>query len=135
MRVTKVIREYVEREVSAKFDPKIAEVGKDYSREKEELERRLKVLCEETEHKALEIAKSMGFDYIVSRYGGHRSGAVSITPHAFENEAKGAANAAACAALTSQKAKAIETILLNLELGETTKAELKSAIDAVKVES
>lgn len=100
---------------------------------KEELGRRLTVLCKETEHKALEIARSMGFDYIASRYS-NRSGAVSITPYAFENEAKKAAYAAAYAALTSQKAKAIETILLNLELGETTKAELKSAIDAVRVE-
>ena len=63
MRVTKVIREYVEREVGAKFNPLIQEIDKEYSAERAELERRLNELKEETEAKAIEIAASLGFTY------------------------------------------------------------------------
>lgn len=132
MRVTRVIREYVEREVNAKFDPKVREIAAEYEREKEELAHRLEALCAETEEKALEIAKSLGFDYVHTRWGSS-SKSVSVSPYAFSNEEKSEAVIAAQNNLANQRRTAIENILLSLELGETTKAELKNVIDSVEI--
>ena len=132
MRVTKVIKDYVEREINAKFDKKLNEIGKDYRAAQEELDRRLSELCERTEAEAAEIAKSLGFDYSKRRYGSQR--AVSISAYGFENEEKRKEIDEQRRALDAQCKNAIESILLSLELGETTKAELKSAIDSVTVE-
>ena len=130
MRVTKVIREYVEREVSAKFDPKLSVIGDAYKAEREELERKLNELREETEERAFEIAKSLGFEY--SRPYCSRN-VVSISSYSFENREKSDAISAEKRALEKQKRDAIDNLLLNLELGETTKSELRSAIDSIEV--
>jgi hypothetical protein len=128
MRVTKVIREYVEREVGAKFNPLIREVNKEYDAERAELERRLNELKEETEARAIEIASSLGFAYTP-----WHSDAVRISTNYFSNREKEEANLKLRRELESRRDKTIEDLLLNLELGETTKAELKDAIEAVTV--
>ena len=129
MRVTKVIREYVEREVGAKFNPLIQEINKEYDAERAELERRLNELKEETEAKATEIAASLGFAYASAWH----SDAVRIYPNYFSNKEKEEAGSKLRRELESRRDKTIEDLLLNLELGETTKAELKDAIEAVTV--
>lgn len=133
MRVTKVIKEYVQSEMDAKFNPKIDAIGADYKREKEELDKRLDELREETERKAHEIAKSLGFDYRPT-WSGRQRCCVSINSGDFENKAKDDAISAACSKLYDQKRRAVQSILLNLELGATTKAELGDAIAAVEIE-
>lgn len=127
MRVTKVIREYVEREIGAKFNPLIDDVGKEYKEEKAELERRLKDLEERTKEEAIRIGEELGF---TARY---KSDVVSIRTGWFENEAKSLGVMRRRAELREKRDDAIEEILLNLELGETTRAELKGAIEAVTV--
>ena len=128
MRVTKVIREYVEREIRNKFDKKIEDARREYDEEKKELSRRLEELVNETEEKAYGIAKAMGFDY---NYVGRRS--VNISPSSFRNKEKDDAVYGVIDELRQKERRAIEDILLSLELGETTKSELKDAIDAVEV--
>lgn len=128
MRVTKVIREYVEREIRNKFDRKIKDARREYDEEKKELSRRLEELAIETEEKACGIAKAMGFDY---DYAGRRS--ISFNPSSFRNKEKDDAVYEAINELRQKERRAIEDILLSLELGETTKSELKDAIDAVEV--
>lgn len=129
MRVTKVIREYVEREIKIKFNEKIAEVRREYDEKIKEFERRLNELCDETEIKAYEIARSMGLDYRPTA----RHSSVSISSSYFENTEQRNAVYEKVNTLRDRERKAVEDILLNLELGETTKSELKGAIDAVEV--
>lgn len=128
MRVTKVIRDYVEREIGAKFQPMLDNVGKEYQEEFDNLTQRLKELEEETEVRAQEIARSLGFSM-----GRYRSGCVSINFYTFENHEKSDRVRDERLAIERKRDEAIENILLNLELGETTKAELKGAIEAVEV--
>lgn len=128
MRVTKVIREYVEREIRAKFQPQLDEIGREYKAERDVLNERLKELEEETEVRAREIAESLGFSL-----NSWHSGVVSIRSGYFENREKSDRDMRLRAEVETKRDEAIENILLNLELGETTKAELKGAIEAVEV--
>ena len=128
MRVTKVIREYVEREIGAKFQPQLDEIGKDYQADRDILDSRLKELQAEMESRAEEIAESMGFTF---RHGW--GDAVCIRSNYSENDEKCKEINQRRRELTEKRDKAIENILLNLELGETTKTELRDAIEAVEV--
>ena len=131
MRVTKVIREYVEREICAKFDPEIDKIGAEYQKQRDELDAKLEGIMGKAEAEAYEIAKSMGFDYTKSGWG--RRGCIELYTNRFEKRDQCAADGEARRALEKRKREAIDSVLLGLELGETTKSELKSAIDAVSV--
>ena len=56
-----------------------------------------------------------------------------MRPNYFSNKEKEEAGSKLRRELESRRDKTIEDLLLNLELGETTKAELKDAIEAVTV--
>ena len=88
----------------------------------------MKELRDETYAKAIEIAAELGF----SENTYYRD-AVSIYAGHFENKEKADAINRRRRELENKRTKAIENILLNLELGETTKAELKDAIESVEV--
>lgn len=126
MRVTKVIKEYVEREVFAKFQPRLAAIGKEYRKEQDELDRRLSELRSETEARAREIAASLGFElnngcFDKTRATSYWKKSVVEAINAERNE------------VTARRQEAIDNILINLEIGATNKAELKDALDSVVV--
>lgn len=131
MRVTKVIREYVVREICAKFDQEIDKIGIEYRKQRDELDAKLKGVREKAEAEAYEIAKSMGFDYTESIWG--RQNCIELYTYRFDKRDQCAADDEARRALEKRRQEAIDSVLLGLELGETTKSELKSAIDAVSV--
>ena len=126
MRVTKVIKEYVEREVYAKFQPKLDAIGKEYKEEQDELNRRLSELRSEAEARACEIAASLGFErrsgcYDKMHWANYQKKSVV---EAIDTERK---------ELTARRQEAIDNILIGLEIGETSKDELKDALDSVVV--
>lgn len=121
MRVTKLIREYVEKNVKAIYEPKIEAVGEEYQARKEALEEQLDDLVKQADVSARKIIADAGFeirynrDYFIHSYGG-----VYIKKLEDENNAKRNA-------LHAEMREKINDILLNLELG-ATRAELDEMI-------
>lgn len=121
MRVTKLIREYVEKSVKAIYEPKIEAVGEEYQARKEALEEQLDDLVKQADVSARKIIADAGFeirynrDYFIHGYGG-----VYIKKLEDENNAKRNA-------LHAEMREKINDILLNLELG-ATRAELDEMI-------
>lgn len=127
MRVTKLIREYVEREVSAKFDPKFQALTEDFRREQDEMVKLLNERISAFREECIKTLTDAGFDppkdrlvYDVSYYDIHKESA--------EKEIQKKRNE-----LQSKKQEAIDSILIGLEIGEATKDDLKGLIAAVEV--
>ena len=121
MRVTKLIREYVEKSVKAVYEPKIEAIGVEYQERKKALNKQLDDLVEQADASAKKMIADAGFelrynrDYFVQSYG-----SVYIKKLEDENNAKRNA-------LHAEMREKINDILLNLELG-ATRAELDEMI-------
>ena len=121
MRVTKLIREYVEKNVNAVYEPKIKAIGVEYQERKETLNKQLDDLVEQADASAKKMIADAGFelrynrDCFVQSYGN-----VCIKKLEDENNAKRDA-------LHAEMREKINDILLNLELG-ATRAELDEMI-------
>lgn len=121
MRVTKLIREYVEKSVKAVYEPKIKAIGVEYQVRKKILNKQLDDLMEQADASARKMIADAGFEI---RYGCNyfiqSSGEVYIKELEDENNAKRSA-------LYAEMREKIDDILLNLELG-ATRAELDEMI-------
>ena len=129
MRVTRVIREYVEEAINGIYDPIIRDCSKDYSKKKSEVEDILAKMADEFDTAAEKVIKEHGFT-IDSWYREKRN----IINYSFNfgkkeyelvvdkrNE------------LRDEKRRKIQDILVNLELGGT-KAELDEMLKNIREE-
>ena len=121
MRVTKLIREYVEKSVKAIYEPKIEAVGEEYQTRKKALEEQLETFVKQADVSARKIIADAGFEIRYNRDCFVQSyGSVCIKKLEDENNAKRNA-------LHAEMREKINDILLNLELG-ATRAELDEMI-------
>ena len=121
MRVTKLIREYVEKNVKAIYEPKIEAVGEEYQARKKALEEQLETFVKQADVSARKIIADAGFEIRYNRdYYIHSYGSVYIKK--LEDEIGAKRNA-----LYAEMQEKINDILLNLELG-ATRAELEEMI-------
>lgn len=121
MRVTKLIREYVEKSVNAVYEPKIKAIGVEYQVRKKILNKQLDDLIEQADANAKKMIADAGFEirycgnYFIRDYG-------DVYIKELEDEIGVKRNA-----LYAEMREKINDILLNLELG-ATRAELDEMI-------
>ena len=121
MRVTKLIREYVEKSVNAVYEPKIKAIGVEYQVRKKILYKQLDDLIEQADANAKKMIADAGFEirdcdnYFIRNYG-------DVCIKELEDEIGVKRNA-----LYAEMREKINDILLNLELG-ATRAELDEMI-------
>lgn len=127
MRVTKIIREYVEETVNGIYNPIINNCSKDYSEKKNEVEDILEKMADEFDAAAKKIIKEHGFT--INSWNGEEKHIVSYTCNFGEKEY--APILAERRKLRDEKMQKIQDILVNLELGGT-KAELDEMLRALK---
>lgn len=128
MRVTKLIREHVEAEVGKVYSAKIEAVGANYFKEKEQLENELEAIAKEASKKAEALIAERGFE--VGNKWGHEK-TISVTC-SIKKEAEEEKNSKERRELREKKNEIIKDILLSLELGEVTKAELTKLLSEIK---
>ena len=129
MRVTAFIRDYVTEEMKKKFQPAIDAVMPEYT----ELREKVTESCRQIAKRADEEAKALcreagmwnGADYPLIKF--YHAGGIYNEELADERNKR-------ISELTKKRDQAVRDILLKLEIGETSKNDLKAAIDEVVVE-
>lgn len=141
MKVTKIIREYVEREVHNKFAPKrkrIDDALEESRKIEDEMKASIKLAMEEFEpvinNRRIEIARKYGFELIPDYNYTVWKPAVSINYISYDliNDEKDRLLKEK-ANLHQQELDAIDSVLITLELG-ATRSELNAILDAIEVE-
>ena len=128
MRVTKLIREYVEQTVNEIYDPIIQDCFEDYQERKSEVEDILEKMTEEFDTAAKKMIKEHGFTIDDSLSRGERT----IINYACNFGAKEHMSIRTEAnKIRDEKKQKIQEILVNLELGGT-KAELDEMLRALR---
>lgn len=126
MRVTKIVKEYIIKEVSKKYDTKIKDLRNNHPAtiETKEFEKAIQEIAKTANAEAQEYLTKY---HIINKYGkalieGFGSSSYHFR-HDQEDELRSKINE-----LQDARAKAIENILLNLELGGATLNELNEMI-------
>ena len=129
MKVTKFIKEYVQQEITKKFNDKVNSLHKDYWEERDELLSKIDAVVAEANEKAEKLISEAGFEYSSNRYGYSRlvtRGSANIlkpdVEKAFSDERE---------RLKEERYKAERDLLLTLELGVSSKEELTELLDSV----
>lgn len=122
MRVTGVIKDYITREVTKKYQEKLDSIPNDYQEDYDKMISEIEALVDETNIKARQIAEKYGMlqkknDKIIS-YNSYNLG---------DNE-RSNKRYALTKKLRIEKDDKIAQIILDLELGETTKKELNDVL-------
>ena len=122
MRVTGVIKDYITREVNKKYQEKLDSIPNDYQEDYGKMIDEIQALVDETNVKARQIAEKYGMlkekNYEIIDYNTYRLGDSerSDKRYALVNELK------------KERDDKITQIILDLELGETTKKELNDIL-------
>ena len=122
MRVTGVIKDYITREVNKKYQEKLDSIPNDYQEDYDKMIDEIQALVDETNVKARQIAEKYGMlkekNYDIIDYNSYRLGddTRSGKRYALERELRKECN------------DKIAQIILDLELGETTKKELNDVL-------
>ena len=122
MRVTRVIKDYITREVDKKYQDKLDSIPNDYQEDYDKMIDEIEALVNETNVKARQIAEKYGMlkekNYNIIDYHTYRLGDSerSDKRYALVNE------------LRKERDDKIAQIILDLELGETTKKELNDVL-------
>ena len=122
MRVTGVIKDYITREVNKKYQEKLDSIPNDYQEDYDKMISEIEALVDETNVKARQIAEKYGMleekNYKIVDYHTYRLGdnTRSDKRYALERELK------------KERDDKIAQIILDLELGETTKKELNDVL-------
>ena len=122
MRVTGVIKDYITREVNKKYQEKLDSIPNDYQEDYDKMIDEIETLVDETNVKARQIAEKYGMlkekNYKIINYSTYRLGdsARIDKRYALVNELK------------KERDDKIAQIILDLELGETTKKELNDVL-------
>lgn len=136
MKVTKLIREYVEEQVASVYVPaikKLEDQQKEEAKEREAAKERIKQIVAEAEAKAIMTLETEFPSYIIrpmnySRTNFHTMVCTSSSPEYYNPELEQRIDD-----LKTAKVKAIKSILTDLELGATRK-ELDEMIAKLLVE-
>lgn len=129
MRVTKVIKDYIEEEVGNKFDPLIRQAEKEYSDEVTPTIEAARKVAEKANEDVKSILKNAGFEVNDDRtYISYSTFSTAIHREKYDAKTKRVNE------LRAKKREAINNIVLLLELGEATKNELKDILAAVVAE-
>lgn len=129
MRVTKIIREYVEETVNGIYDPIIGNCSKDYSEKKNEVEDILEKMVDEFNAAAKKVIKEHGFT--INSWYGKEQHIIGYTCNFGDEEFKSVSDKRN--ELRDEKRRKIQDILVNLELGGT-KAELDEMLKNIREE-
>ena len=129
MRVTKIIREYVEETINGIYDPIIGNCSKDYSEKKNEVEEILKKMVTEFDTAAKKVIKEHGFT--IDSWYGKEQHIVGYTCNFGDKEYQPILKEGR--RLRDEKMQKIQDILVNLELGGT-KAELDEMLKNIREE-
>ena len=122
MRVTRVIKDYITREVNKKYQEKLDSIPNDYQEDYDKMIDEIEALVDETNIKARQIAEKYGMlkekNYDIIDYHTYRLGDSERIDkrYALVNELK------------KERDDKIAQIILDLELGETTKKELNDVL-------
>ena len=122
MRVTGVIKDYITREVNKKYQEKLDSIPNDYQEDYDKMIDEIEALVDETNVKARQIAEKYGMlkekNYDIIDYHTYRLGDNERIDkrYALVNELK------------KERDDKIAQIILDLELGETTKKELNDVL-------
>ena len=125
MRVTGVIKDYITREVNKKYQEKLDSIPNDYQEDYDKMIGEIEALVDETNVKARQIAEKYGMleekNYNIIDYHTYRLGDDTRRSkrYALEKELK------------KERDDKIAQIILDLELGETTKKELNDVLSNV----
>lgn len=129
MRVTKIIREYVEETINGIYDPIIENCSKDYSERKNEVEKILEKMVTEFDTAAKKVIKEHGFT--IDTWNGKERQIAACVCNFGKKEYESIANKRN--ELRDEKRRKIQDILVNLELGGT-KAELDEMLKNIREE-
>lgn len=130
MRVTKVIREYVEECVTEMYASKINNCSGDYFEKKKEVEKILEKMADEFDAAAKKVIEESGFS-INSWYNGVEMHIIKYTGNFGDKQYSPIAKERT--RLINERDRKIQDILVNLELGGT-KAELDEMLKKIKEE-
>ena len=132
MRVTKLIREYVEDSVKEVYAPKINACGADYRKKTDEVNTILTKMADEFNAVAKEVIKESGLSVDIE-YGTEDKEVTIVSYRSRFGNKEYAAVAKEIDALVCERNEKIKEILLTLELGGT-KAELDEMLKKIKEE-
>ena len=122
MRVTGVIKDYITREVNKKYQEKLDSIPNDYQEDYDKMIDEIKALVDETNIKARQIAEKYGMlkekNYEIIDYNTYRLG----------DDTRSDKRYALVRELKQKRDDKIAQIILDLELGETTKKELNDIL-------
>ena len=122
MRVTGVIKDYITREVTKKYQEKLDSIPNDYQEDYDKMISEIKTLVDETNVKARQIAEKYGMlkekNCKIINYGTYRLG----------DDTRSDKRYALVRELKQKRDDKIAQIILDLELGETTKKELNDIL-------
>lgn len=127
MRVTKIIREYVEKTINGIYNPLIENCAGDYYEKKNEVEKILEKMADEFNAAAKKMIKENGFS--IDSWDNKERPIITYTGNFGKKEY--APILEERRKLRDEKAQKIQDILVNLELGGT-KAELDEMLRALK---
>ena len=122
MRVTGVIKDYITREVTKKYREKLDSIPNDYQEDYDKMISEIEALVDETNIKARQIAEKYGMlkekNYKIIDYNSYRLGDSERSDKRY----------ALVKELKKERDDKIAQIILDLELGETTKKELNDVL-------
>ena len=122
MRVTGVIKDYITREVNKKYQEKLDSIPNDYQEDYDKMIDEIEALVDETNIKARQIAEKYGMlkekNYDIIDYHTYRLGDNTRSDKRY----------ALVRELKQKRDDKIAQIILDLELGETTKKELNDIL-------
>lgn len=129
MRVTKIIREYVEETVNEIYNPLIENCSKDFSKKKNEIEDILEKMTDEFNAAAKKMIKEHGFT--IDSWSGEEKQIINYSCNFGKKEYNSITDKRN--ELRDEKRRKIQDILVNLELGGT-KAELDEMLKNIREE-
>lgn len=122
MRVTGVIKDYITREVTKKYQEKLDSIPNDYQEDYDKMISEIKALVDETNIKARQIAEKYGM------LQEKNCEIIDYNPYYLGDRIRKNKRCALVNELKKERDDKIAQIVLDLELGETTKKELNDVL-------
>lgn len=125
MRVTKVVKDYIEREINKKYQEKLNSIPNDYQEDYNKMIEEIRQYAEKCNEKAKDIARKYDMleekDYDIIEYRTYRLGNIERQQKRRDIERE----------LKKEKDDKIAQIILDLELGEVNKKELNDVLNNI----
>ena len=125
MRVTKVIKDYIEREINKKYQEKLNSIPNDYQEDYNKMIEEIRQYAEKCNEKAKDIARKYDMleekDYDIIEYRTYRLGNSERQQKRRDIERE----------LKKEKDDKIAQTILDLELGEVNKKELNDVLNNI----